>query len=89
MALVFLVLASQASADCTCRFAGGDVKEGQTACISTAKGPTLARCEKVLNVTSWTFLNKACTPQTVSSVKPDKFKLIAVRLLPTANLGNF
>jgi hypothetical protein len=46
--------------DCTCRYAGGDVAEGQTACIKTAKGMTLARCERVLNNTSWTFLDQPC-----------------------------
>jgi hypothetical protein len=46
--------------ECTCRYAGGDVIEGQTACIRTASGSTLARCEKVLNNTSWKFLNVPC-----------------------------
>ena len=45
---------------CTCRYSGGDVFEGQTACIRTAKGPTLARCEKFLNNTSWKFLDQPC-----------------------------
>lgn len=46
--------------ECTCRYKGEDVVEGQTACISTAKGPTLARCERVLNNTSWKFLDQPC-----------------------------
>jgi hypothetical protein len=50
-----------ASATCTCIYTGGTVKEGETACIWTAKGNTLARCEKVLNNTSWTVLNKPCS----------------------------
>jgi hypothetical protein len=49
-----------AEADCTCVYAGGNVEHGQTACIQTAKGKQLARCEKVLNNSSWTFLNEAC-----------------------------
>jgi hypothetical protein len=57
--------ASRAEANCTCRFAGGDVKEGQTACIKTANGPSLARCEKSQNVTSWKNLNQPC-PETVT-----------------------
>lgn len=45
---------------CTCRYNGGDVFEGQTACINTARGPTLARCERFLNNTSWKFLDQPC-----------------------------
>lgn len=53
--------AAQAGGDgCTCRYEGGDVFEGQTACIKTAKGPTLARCEKFLNNTSWKILGQPC-----------------------------
>lgn len=73
-AIVFLAFATPAMATCTCRFAGGDVKEGETACIVTAKGPTVARCEKVSNVTSWKFLDTVCTPDKVSSIAPDMFK---------------
>ena len=34
--------------DCTCKFQGGDVAQGETVCIPTAKGKSLARCEMVL-----------------------------------------
>ena len=54
------VLSSPADADCTCRYKGGETSDGQTVCIVTAKGGELAVCEKVLNVTSWKFLGKAC-----------------------------
>ncbi|MGI9401662.1 MAG: hypothetical protein ACR2O0_10445 [Rhizobiaceae bacterium] len=46
--------------DCTCRHKGGDVPEGQTACISTPKGMMLALCDRVLNNTSWKMLNQPC-----------------------------
>ncbi len=55
-----------AMATCTCIYKGGTVKEGETACIWTAKGNALARCEKVLNNTSWKLLGKAC-PADLSS----------------------
>jgi hypothetical protein len=45
---------------CTCKYDGGDVKQGETACIKTAKGKSLARCEMVLNTTSWTVLDQPC-----------------------------
>lgn len=50
-------------ADCTCRYDGGDVQEGELACISTAQGRSLARCEKVQNVSSWKILNQPCDAQ--------------------------
>jgi hypothetical protein len=53
-------LAAGPNGECTCSYQGGDVIEGQTACIRTAKGPTLARCEKVLNNTSWKLLDQPC-----------------------------
>ena len=49
-----------AGTTCTCIYKGGKVQEGETACIWTAKGDTLARCEKVLNNTSWKLLNLPC-----------------------------
>lgn len=49
-----------AHAECTCRYQGGDVIEGGVACIGTGNNMTLARCEKVLNNTSWKMLNQPC-----------------------------
>jgi hypothetical protein len=51
-----------AHADCTCRFKGGKIEEGKTACIDTAKGPSLARCSKFLNTTTWQLLDQPCKP---------------------------
>lgn len=53
-------VAASASDGCTCRFSGGEVYEGETACIRTTGGATLARCEKFLNNTSWKMLNQPC-----------------------------
>jgi hypothetical protein len=50
--------ASFANAECTCRNRDINVTEGKTVCVQTSKGPQLARCEKVLNVTSWRFLGE-------------------------------
>ena len=52
---------STANADCTCRARGGvQALMGQTLCIATPNGLRLARCDKVLNNTSWTFLDEPC-----------------------------
>lgn len=59
--LVFcLWLTSPALATCTCIYKNGTAKEGETACIWTAEGNSLARCEKVLNTTSWKLLGESC-----------------------------
>lgn len=61
--LLFLALSLPAHAGegCTCRATDGSkVAEGATACIKSAKGMTMARCERVLNNTSWKFLDTPC-----------------------------
>jgi hypothetical protein len=49
-----------ANADCKCRARGVVATEGQTLCIATPDGSRLARCGKVSNVASWTFLEGPC-----------------------------
>ena len=49
-----------ADANCKCRARGVIASEGQTLCISTPDGLRLARCGKVSNVASWTFLGGPC-----------------------------
>jgi hypothetical protein len=51
---------SPAAADCTCRARGVVAAHGQTLCIQTPQGPRLARCGKLSNVASWTFLDGTC-----------------------------
>lgn len=51
---------SLANADCTCRAPGLVAHHGQTVCLRTPDGLRLARCEMVLNNSSWTFLPEAC-----------------------------
>jgi len=60
LALSPTVQSAHAGPQCTCRSINGDIAEGQTACIKTAKGMMLARCERVLNNTSWTMLETPC-----------------------------
>ena len=64
--------------DCTCRYQGGDVLEGQTACIKTSKGMMLARCDRVLNNTSWKFLDQPC-PSAELNFTPAQHKAPAGR----------
>jgi hypothetical protein len=52
--------------DCMCRYEGGDVVEGQTACVRTPGGMQLARCDRFLNNTSWKFLGQPCPTASAS-----------------------
>jgi len=49
-----------ASAECTCRSRDVVANEGEVVCLNTPLGQRLARCDKVLNNSSWTFLQGAC-----------------------------
>ena len=51
--------AAPASADCTCRSRDVVANEGEVVCLNTPLGQRLARCDKVLNNSSWTFLQGA------------------------------
>jgi hypothetical protein len=65
----FLLLSTMfAGADCICLYKGGEVAHGQTACLVTAGGRELARCEKSLNMSTWKFLGEPCP--TAQSDKP-------------------
>ncbi len=74
--LVFAVLFLACSAgqgfahSCTCKYLGGDAKQGETRCIKTASGPKLARCEMVLNNSSWTVLDEKCAEQLSGGFSP-------------------
>jgi hypothetical protein len=74
VALLVSAATVDARAECTCRFPGGSVKEGQSVCIKTPNGPKLARCEKVQNVTSWKFLEQSCpiTQSLRSKIQPKR-----------------
>ena len=50
-----------AGEDCTCKYKNVDIPEGQIACLQTPNGEQMARCERVLNNTSWKFLGGGCS----------------------------
>jgi hypothetical protein len=77
-------------ADCTCKYEGGDVKQGETACIKTVKGKSLARCEMVLNNTSWTVLDQPCDVQQSLEKKPSAAPILDPHgLMPTMRRSAF
>src|SRR5690349_16096864 len=46
---------------CRCRFQGSAYRLGDTVCMSTHLGVQLARCDLVLNNTSWVPIGVPCT----------------------------
>ena len=46
---------------CRCRFGGTAYRLGDTVCMSTHMGVQLARCDLVLNNTSWVPIGVPCT----------------------------
>lgn len=70
--VVFLIgttgaVAAGPNGECTCRHKGGDVPEGKTICMQTPKGMQMAKCDRVLNNTSWKFLGLPC-PSAANSI---------------------
>ena len=56
---------------CTCRATDGSkIAEGATACIRSAKGMVMARCERELNNTSWKFLDQPCPTAYMTPLPP-------------------
>jgi len=55
-----MIMPAHAGDNCTCRYEGNDVAEGNTICMATPKGRQLARCDRILNNTSWKFLGEGC-----------------------------
>jgi len=51
---------SHALADCMCAANGTRFEQGETTCIRLSSGNYLARCEKVLNNSSWTRISNGC-----------------------------
>jgi len=45
---------------CSCRYQGEKYGLGTVVCLSTPSGQRLARCEMMLNNTSWKFLSDGC-----------------------------
>ena len=51
---------AHAGENCTCRYDGKDIVEGQSVCMRTANGMQMAKCDRVLNNTAWKFTGTPC-----------------------------
>lgn len=61
VALVFVPIGGVlAEPNCSCMANGQSYKLGEIACFNLPGGQKRARCDRVLNNTSWTFLDGGC-----------------------------
>ncbi len=60
LAAGLLSRAALADPDCQCRSNGEFFVQGEHTCIKTSNGYRLARCDMVLNNTSWTIIGDSC-----------------------------
>ena len=58
--LIVSAATSYAGPECTCRYKGNKIPEGQSTCLKTADGYKIAQCSRVLNNTSWKFTKQKC-----------------------------
>jgi hypothetical protein len=79
--MAFAVLPSAASADCICRAKDVVASQGEVVCLATPQGERLARCDKVLNNASWTFLQAPCPAPALSGLNPAAPERVAAAAL--------
>ena len=60
MIVLFVGNVAHAGPNCTCRYKGADVALGQSVCMKTPDGLRMARCDRVLNNTSWKITDGPC-----------------------------
>lgn len=62
-----------AQRDYVCQASGEFFEEGETACLDLPDAPRPARCETVLNNSSWTPLDGSCQPgEPLQADDPDR-----------------
>ena len=81
-----MIASSSAGATCKCRAPGVVASEGQTLCIRTPEGVRLARCGKISNVASWTFLQGEC-PQAEAGNRMSRIAALLARPGQATALG--
>ncbi len=72
-----------ARADCLCAANGLRYEQGETTCIRLSSGSYLARCEKVLNNSSWTKISDDCQDPTESAEQAE----LALPRQPTSDVA--
>ena len=70
--------------DCRCIYQSKYFEQGETVCIRAYGTARLARCDMVLNNSSWTFLADEC-PQAATPIPPDVLALLKSRPISGGN----
>ncbi|TIQ32234.1 MAG: hypothetical protein E5X48_25995 [Mesorhizobium sp.] len=88
LALAFAAPASVAAAQ-ACLANGKSFKVGETACLTVAGESHLARCDMVLNNTSWTKVKDECPGESQTpKLHPTSISTPASSLVPTEPTEN-
>ena len=64
---------------CRCRFQGNAYRLGDTVCMSTPLGVQFARCDLILNNTSWIPTGVPCTVSRLDSIPAGADKHLTIR----------
>ncbi|MEX0853004.1 MAG: hypothetical protein WD036_06955 [Bauldia sp.] len=59
--------------DCRCLYHGASFEQGDTICIRVDGRSRLARCEMLLNNSSWKFLSDGCPQTSLTPARPGLF----------------
>ncbi len=65
-------MAQQSNIPCTCRYQGEDFELGQEICLKSPSGGAIARCEMMLNNTSWKFTKTPCPVADAVTINPSE-----------------
>ncbi len=86
VAILIAALPVTAAADCQCRSNGEYFVLGEHTCIKTNEGYRLARCDMVLNNTSWVVVGYSCPMTSLPAADDLKGRLFALAPRPEATL---
>ncbi len=79
-AAFLLPAAAAAGPDCLCRADGRFFQQGDLACIRTATGLKLAKCDMAQNVTTWNVVGDSCPLARLAPGLPSPVKRVEVSL---------
>nr|WP_245452048.1 hypothetical protein [Mesorhizobium waimense] len=88
MAAATLAMATPAFTAPECLANGKSFQIGQVACLTLGNESHLARCEMVLNNTSWTKIHDDCPGNTPPRLHPTSISTPVPSLVPTESTEN-
>ena len=73
------VLPAFAGIECRCLYRGQEFDQGAVVCIRIGSRARLARCDMVLNNSSWTFLTNSCPTARLTPLPEAAARMLAAR----------